>query len=635
MVGARASVPRGREVARRPCDYPPAGARQLGGRPEGPQARGQSDGAVLALAVLQQRDERAPHGDGGAVERVEGLRLLVPAHADVQAPGLVVGGVGAGGELAVATLAGQPRLAVVLLGGRGAEVAHGDVDDAVGQAESGEDLLLDREDALVLGAGVGGLDEAEHLHLVELVHAEDAARVFAGGAGLAAEAGREAGVAQRQALGVEDLLVVQRGERDLGGAHEVELVLGQAVDLLLGVGQEAGAEQRPLAHEHRRDHRLEAVAAQLLRAPSARARAPAAPGRPSGRRSARRRAWRRGPCRSSAPPAPGGRGARRAIRRSTQPDLPDDPHQLVLGAGGGGGVGEVGQRQEQPRRAASSAAAEPCLRELLLARARSSRCSAIARVSVLARARLAVARSRSAAAFAQRAQLLRAGGRARGGAHCLIRSINADLSRRRRVPSPRSAPRRAPRAPAVGLLRRISLMVEHAPCSPPAATSYPAGRCACVEVPSAGAPGMAVFSMTGTFGACRPEYLARNSATRLRFGADDDVLRHDRAGEAAVADRVEDLRVLLLAEVEVGAVGAQAVLDARGGALGADGGERVAAGAALRGTARPPCSRGWIWRPGCPACRRRERQTAATATAASATSEPGTAWVGLHAGRNI
>ncbi len=88
-------------------------------------------------------------------------------------------------------------------------------------------------------------DEAEHLDLVELVHAEDAARVLARGPRLAAKARREARVAQRQPLAVEDLPVVQRGQRDLGGADEEQLVLGQAVDLLLGVRQEARPDTAP------------------------------------------------------------------------------------------------------------------------------------------------------------------------------------------------------------------------------------------------------------------------------------------------------------------------------------------------------------------------------------------------------
>ena len=120
----------------------------------------------------------------------------------------------------------------------------------------------------MLGGGVLGRDEAEHLDLVELVHAEDSARVLAGRAGLAAEARREPGIAQRQPLGFDHLAVVQRRQRDLGGADEVQLVLGHVVDLLLGVRQKAGPVQRAFAHEHRRDHRFEAVPAQLLKRPA-------------------------------------------------------------------------------------------------------------------------------------------------------------------------------------------------------------------------------------------------------------------------------------------------------------------------------------------------------------------------------
>ncbi len=57
--------------------------------------------------------------------------------------------------------------------------------------------------------GQVGLDEAEHLDLVELVHAEDPPRVLARGAGLAAEAAGEARVAQRQLVGGDDLVAVQ------------------------------------------------------------------------------------------------------------------------------------------------------------------------------------------------------------------------------------------------------------------------------------------------------------------------------------------------------------------------------------------------------------------------------------------
>ena len=89
--------------------------------------------------------------------------------------------------------------------------------------------------------------------------AEDAAGVLAGRARLAAKAGREAGVADGQRRLLEDVVGVQRGERDLRGADQVEVVVGQRVDLLLGVGEEPGAVQRGLAHQDGRYHGLEPV----------------------------------------------------------------------------------------------------------------------------------------------------------------------------------------------------------------------------------------------------------------------------------------------------------------------------------------------------------------------------------------
>src|SRR3712207_7313028 len=54
-----------------------------------------------------------------------------------------------------------------------AEVIGGDVHHSIRDGQRLEDLLLDREQALVLVAPRGGLDEAEHLDLVELMHPED------------------------------------------------------------------------------------------------------------------------------------------------------------------------------------------------------------------------------------------------------------------------------------------------------------------------------------------------------------------------------------------------------------------------------------------------------------------------------
>ena len=164
--------------------------------------------------------------------------------------------------------------------------------------------------------GLGGLDEREHLDLVELVDAEDPARVLAGGAGLAPEAGRDPGVAARQLAGVEDVAGVEGGERDLRGADQEQVVaLVRLVDHLPLAREHPGAVQRALAHEDRRDHRLEALGAERRRPRSARARAGPAPGRRGGRRNGRPRPRRPSPSRSIRGAGPG-RGGRRPRSRT-------------------------------------------------------------------------------------------------------------------------------------------------------------------------------------------------------------------------------------------------------------------------------------------------------------------------------
>src|SRR5579862_312692 len=166
---------------------------------------GSDDRPVLLLAVLDQRDQRAARRDRRAVQGVDGSRPVGRAVADVAAAGLVVGRVRARRQLAIAALPGQPDLDVVLARGRRSQVARGDVDHAVVEAQLVCDLLLDREQPFVLVPGLVGMDVGEHLELVELVDAEDPARVLAGGARLAPEAAREADVAQRQRGLVEHL----------------------------------------------------------------------------------------------------------------------------------------------------------------------------------------------------------------------------------------------------------------------------------------------------------------------------------------------------------------------------------------------------------------------------------------------
>src|SRR3954454_18867936 len=92
------------------------------------------DRSVRLLEVLEHCDHRARR-HGGAVQRVHVLRLPVAPEADVEPPRLEVRRVRGRRDLPVARLAGEPRLDVVLLRSRRAEVAGGDVEDAVRQVE--------------------------------------------------------------------------------------------------------------------------------------------------------------------------------------------------------------------------------------------------------------------------------------------------------------------------------------------------------------------------------------------------------------------------------------------------------------------------------------------------------------------
>ena len=84
-------------------------------------------------------------------------------------------------------------------------------------------------------------------------------------AGLAAEAGGPAAVTLGPVGQVEDLTLVVAGQRDLGGADQVQVV-GLELVHLVGVGaEEAGALHDLGAHEHGRDHQVEAVGHGLLR----------------------------------------------------------------------------------------------------------------------------------------------------------------------------------------------------------------------------------------------------------------------------------------------------------------------------------------------------------------------------------
>ena len=194
-----------------------------------PQRFGDQNRAVGLLVVLQDGDDRAADGDGRAVERVDELRAFFAFHfvADVEPAGLVVGAVRGAGDfaiLAAVAAAGHPGFQVELAIGRAAEVAGGDVEHAVGNAEAVEDLAFEVAEVVVHVLALLGQREGEHLDLGELMHAIQAARRPAGRAGFGAEAVADAAQLDRQLFGFDDLTGIQAAERDLGRRDEVQVV---------------------------------------------------------------------------------------------------------------------------------------------------------------------------------------------------------------------------------------------------------------------------------------------------------------------------------------------------------------------------------------------------------------------------
>ena len=228
---------------------------------------------------------------------------------------------------------------------------------------------------------------------------------------------------------------MQGGERDLGGADQVELVLGQAVDLLLGVGQHAGAVERLLAHEHRRDHRLEALAAQALERLAHERELEQHEVALAGRRSASPTGARRASMSISAPASSrwSAAGPARAARR---------PSRSTVSS-----IGGVGRRQVRQRRAAPACSCASAVRELprqLASRARRSAAHASCSRSLGRRPAL------GGAIASEACSARRAAPRARGssGAPAASSSSTASTPRRRRSPAARQ--RRPDRVRLVG-----------------------------------------------------------------------------------------------------------------------------------------------------------------------------------------
>src|SRR5262245_31143681 len=154
-----------------------------------------ADRSVGLLVVLENGDQSPSHRDARAVQRVHeaGLLFALRPVARVHAPGLEVAAIGAGRNLAIGLLPRQPHLDVVGLLRGETHVAGREHDDAIGKAETLQDLLRTCRHALVLLRRLLRRRDRDELDFGELMLADHAARVLAGGARFGAEARRAGG----------------------------------------------------------------------------------------------------------------------------------------------------------------------------------------------------------------------------------------------------------------------------------------------------------------------------------------------------------------------------------------------------------------------------------------------------------
>src|SRR5439155_22195000 len=144
-------------------------------------------------------------GQATAVERVEelGLAGLRAPEAQVGAAGLEGLEVRAGRNLLILAARGKPDFQVIGLGRAETQIGRTQRHHAVGQVQSLEDYARVAREGFELVIRLLGQGELHQLDLLELVLADDAARVLAVGAGFAAKARRPRAKLDRQLLSFE------------------------------------------------------------------------------------------------------------------------------------------------------------------------------------------------------------------------------------------------------------------------------------------------------------------------------------------------------------------------------------------------------------------------------------------------
>src|SRR6185437_13686098 len=219
----------------------------------GLQRIGHGDRAVVLLVVLQHGDEGAADGKPGPVERMDKARALAffRAEACANPPGLKLAAIRAARDLAIGVLPRQPDLDVVGLARGESHIARAEQHHAIGEPETLQHLFRTNRHPLVLLHRAVRMRNRYQLDLGELMLADHAARVLAGGTSLGAEARGPGGDPQRQIGLLDDLVGDEIGERHFRRRNEPE-ALRRLEHVFSRFRQLPGTEDRLVAHQQRR-----------------------------------------------------------------------------------------------------------------------------------------------------------------------------------------------------------------------------------------------------------------------------------------------------------------------------------------------------------------------------------------------
>src|SRR6266481_4945640 len=206
----------------------------------------EQDGAIGLLTIFDDGDPGAPDGQAGTVQRVDELALAAGFWLEANCGTARLKGfaVRTGRNFTKFVARRQPDFKVVGFRGSKAHISGGKQHGAVVQTQFLENGFRVSCERLVFFVTFFRMRELEELDFLELVLAENAARVFSSGAGFGAEAGGPGSRENRQLFLRNRFIAIKIVQLDFGSGREPEVAVFYF--------EEVGGEFGQLARTHER-----------------------------------------------------------------------------------------------------------------------------------------------------------------------------------------------------------------------------------------------------------------------------------------------------------------------------------------------------------------------------------------------